>query len=50
MEDGEVKESGSHEELMSKKGGYASLYETQKTLEEGYKQFAAWKQAKEARV
>lgn len=50
MEDGEVKESGSHKELMSKKGGYASLYETQKTLEEGYKQFAAWKQAKEARV
>ena len=50
MEDGEVKESGSHEELMSKKGGYASLHETQKTLEEGYKQFAAWKQAKEARV
>ena len=50
MEDGEVKESGSHEELMNKKGGYASLYETQKTLEEGYKQFAAWKQAKEARV
>lgn len=50
MEDGEVKESGSHEELISKKGGYASLYETQKTLEEGYKQFAAWKQAKEARV
>lgn len=50
MEDGEVKESGNHETLMKKNGGYASLYETQKTLEEGYKQFAAWKQAKEARV
>ena len=50
MEDGEVKESGSHEMLMKRNGGYASLYETQKTLEEGYKQFAAWKQAKEARV
>ncbi len=50
MENGEVKESGCHETLMKKNGGYASLYETQKTLEEGYKQFAAWKQAKEARV
>ena len=50
MEDGEVKESGNHETLMKRNGGYASLYETQKTLEEGYKQFAAWKQAKEARV
>lgn len=50
MENGEVRESGLHEELMKAHGGYASLYETQKTLEEGYKQFAAWKGAKEARA
>ena len=43
MEEGEVKESGTHAELMAKKGGYASLYETQKTLEEGYKEFSAWR-------
>lgn len=46
MEDGEVKENGTHAELMSKKGGYSSLYETQKALEEGYKEFAAWKAAR----
>lgn len=49
MEDGEVKENGTHETLMQNRGGYSSLYETQKTLEEGYKQFAAWKSAKEAK-
>ncbi len=36
MESGEVKESGTHEELMSFGGGYAKLYTTQKNLEEGY--------------
>lgn len=36
MESGEVKESGTHGELMSKSGGYAKLYTTQKNLEEGY--------------
>ncbi len=36
MESGEVKESGTHDELMSKNGGYAKLYTTQKNLEEGY--------------
>lgn len=36
MESGEVKESGSHDELMMKNGGYAKLYRTQKALEEGY--------------
>ncbi len=36
MELGEVKESGTHNELMSKNGGYAKLYTTQKNLEEGY--------------
>lgn len=36
MEDGEVKESGSHAELMKKGESYAQLYMTQKRLEEGY--------------
>lgn len=36
MESGEIKESGSHAELMSKNSGYAQLYRTQKKLEEGY--------------
>lgn len=36
MESGEVRESGTHEELMKKGGGYAKLYTTQKELEEGY--------------
>ena len=36
MENGELKESGSHDELMEKNGGYAQLYMTQKKLEEGY--------------
>ena len=36
MEAGEVKESGTHDELMSKQGGYARLYSRQKELEEGY--------------
>ena len=36
MKAGEVKESGTHAELMNKKGDYAKLYATQKELEEGY--------------
>ncbi len=36
MESGEVKESGTHEELIEKQGGYARLYKAQKELEEGY--------------
>ena len=36
MEEGEVKESGSHEKLMSAKQGYARLYTAQKTLEQAY--------------
>lgn len=36
LSDGEVKECGSHEELMRTNGGYASLYNAQKTLEKGY--------------
>lgn len=36
MESGEVKESGTHTELMKRRGGYAKLYLTQKALEEGY--------------
>ncbi|MBR1867433.1 MAG: ABC transporter ATP-binding protein/permease [Clostridia bacterium] len=36
MEAGEVKESGTHEQLMKKGGGYEKLYSMQKSLEEGY--------------
>lgn len=36
MEAGEVKEYGTHNDLMNKQGGYAKLYLTQKALEEGY--------------
>ena len=41
MEDGEIKESGSHKELMSAEKGYARLYNTQKTLEQGYTEAVA---------
>lgn len=41
METGEVKESGTHDELMKKNGGYAKLYTTQKALEEGYAEVRA---------
>ncbi|MCD7728807.1 MAG: ABC transporter ATP-binding protein/permease [Clostridia bacterium] len=37
MESGEIKERGSHEQLMNLNGGYAKLFNTQKLLEEGYK-------------
>lgn len=37
MQDGQVKESGSHVELMEQKGEYAELFNAQKQLEEGYK-------------
>lgn len=36
MELGEVKESGTHDALMKKEGGYAKLYTAQKELEQGY--------------
>ena len=36
MEEGQVKESGSHAQLMRANGGYAQLYTAQKALEEGY--------------
>ncbi len=36
MESGELKESGTHDELLRVNGGYAKLYNTQKQLEEGY--------------
>lgn len=36
MEAGELKETGTHEKLMEKNGGYAKLYLTQKHLEQGY--------------
>ena len=38
MEEGEVREHGSHAQLMSAQGGYAKLFNTQKALEEGYKE------------
>ena len=38
MEEGEVKKCGSHAQLMSAQGGYAKLFNTQKALEEGYKE------------
>lgn len=37
MEAGEIKESGTHAELLAKEGGYAELYMMQKNLEEGYR-------------
>ena len=49
MQDGEIKEVGTHKELMELKGGYYKLYTTQKELEEGYKNYLeaqevrAWK-------
>lgn len=36
MEEGEIKESGSHEKLMAARQGYARLFAAQKTLEQGY--------------
>lgn len=36
MESGELRESGTHRELMERNSGYAKLYTTQKNLEEGY--------------
>lgn len=41
MEDGEVKETGSHDELMAAKQGYARLYTAQKTLEQVYAEVVA---------
>ena len=41
MESGEVKESGIHDELMKKNGGYAKLYNVQKKLEQGYAEVRA---------
>lgn len=41
MEDGEVKETGSHDELMAAKQGYACLYTAQKTLEQAYAEVVA---------
>lgn len=40
MEAGEVRERGTHKELMERQGGYAKLYKAQKELEEGYTEVA----------
>ena len=41
IEDGEVKEHGTHKELMNMHEGYSKLYTTQKNLEEGYTEVVA---------
>ena len=41
MKNGEITESGSHEELMRLDKGYASLYSTQRSLEKGYTEVLA---------
>ena len=41
IEDGEVKEYGTHNDLMNMHEGYAELYTTQKKLEEGYTEVIA---------
>ena len=41
IEDGEVKEHGTHAELMNMHEGYEKLYTTQKDLEEGYTEVIA---------
>lgn len=38
MDAGSLKESGTHEALMEKGGGYAKLYTAQKNLEQGYEE------------
>ena len=41
IEDGEVKENGTHNELMNMHEGYAKLYTAQKNLEDGYTEVVA---------
>lgn len=40
MDNGEVRESGTHAALMAQQGGYSALYTAQKTLENGYTEVA----------
>lgn len=40
MDNGEVRESGTHAALMSQQGGYSTLYTAQKALENGYTEVA----------
>lgn len=41
LEDGVIKEHGTHQELMNNKSGYERLYSAQKELENGYKKEAS---------
>ena len=41
LENGEVKQKGTHQQLLDIDGGYAKLYNSQKQFEEGYKEVVA---------
>lgn len=41
LENGEIKQKGTHQQLLDIDGGYAKLYNSQKQFEEGYKEVVA---------